>query len=66
MLCDGETAAGVDLDAIYYFRYISLRPSTDRDALSDLLSGAVTQFPSDAVVFQSRCAKAGIERGDFP
>jgi hypothetical protein len=65
IMCDGETVADVYPDATYYF-YIALRPSTDREELSDLLSGAATPFPSSATVFQSRCAKAGVERGDYP
>jgi hypothetical protein len=65
MLCEGETAAAIYPNSIHNF-YFSLRPRTDHDAISDLLSGTGTLFPPDALVFQSPCAKAGIERGDFP
>jgi len=65
MLCDNEIAVDAYPDAIY-FRYISLRPSTDENAISLLLSGDEFMFPANAMVLESRCASAAIERGDFP
>jgi hypothetical protein len=65
MLCDDEIAVDAYPDAIY-FRYISLRPSTDENAISLLLAGDEFMFPANAVVVESRCASAAIERGDFP
>jgi hypothetical protein len=62
--CDGERASDAYPDSRYYL-HVTLQPSTDRDAISALLSGTDTTFPPNAVVFQSRCARASIERGDF-
>ena len=65
LLCEGETAAAIYPNSIYHF-YFSLRPATDRDAILDLLAGRETQFPPDALLYQSPCVRAGVDKGTYP